>query len=152
LENQGQRALLVKRAVAGKQAIPVGPLTAANICEALPQLNSWGFRCVQGDVSATKHEELRAELLACASSGSTLGNACVKPDALKQLLRWLSGFEHSERWSSYSYSLKHIFERETGVYVTDGLFILGALMAGFTARFWNNSPSAKFKMHRPGVR
>ena len=77
----------------------------------------------------------------------------MKPDALSKLLLWLGAFEESQQWTSMSsYSLKHIFERETDVYVTDGLFVLGALMAGFSVRFWDDYQSAQFKMRRPAVR
>jgi hypothetical protein len=146
------KAVLVRRTKTGNVAIPQGSRTAEEICQALPELNAWGFQNIYADETDNKHEQLRAELLSVSRpEGST--NPCVKAGALKKLLRWLGGFEHSPRWTSMSsYSLKHIFERETGVYVTEGLFILGALMAGFTAGFWSDYQSAQFKMRRPAVR
>ena len=96
---------------------------------------------------------MRAELLRYTTVGSTPGKTVVRPDALKKLLLWLRSFEQSKRWTSMSsYSLKHVFERETDVYVTDGLFILGALIGGFTLRFRDNDPSSVVKMRRPVVR
>jgi len=122
-------------------------------CEALPHLNAEGYRSIYNRHADKRHEELRAELRSCASLEGTPSNPCVKRDALKKLIRWLRGFEHSQQWTRRdSYGLKHLFERETGVYVPDGLFTLGALMAGFSAKFAEDSPTAVFQMRRPAVR
>jgi hypothetical protein len=152
MQSNKHDAVVVRKTRMGGYALPFGRPTADNICEALPQLNAWGFRNIYDRHSDKEHEELRAELLRYTTGGSTPGKAVVRPDALKKLILWLSGFERSKRWSRSSYGLKHIFERETDVYVTDGLFTLGALMEGFTARFWNDSQSAVFQMRRPVMR
>lgn len=149
--NSERKSLVIKRL--GKQVIPANGATAENICEALPQLNAWGFRSVYDLHSDKRHEQLRAELLSYALSPASSINPCVKPFALQKLLLRLEAFERAQHWTTRSsYGLKHIFERETGVYVPDGLFILGALMAGFTARLQDNYQSAHFKMRRPAVR
>lgn len=143
----------VRKTRGGVHAVPVGRPTAENICEALPQLNAWGFRSIYDRYSDKEHEELRAELLRYATVGSSPDKAVVKSDALAKLIRWLSSFETSKRFTrASSYGLKHVFERETDIYVTDGLFILGALMAGFTVRVRDDDPSSVLKMRRPAVR
>lgn len=150
MPNQDSITVLVRRTKRSNIAVPRGRRSAQEIYEALPELNAWGFADSQH--SRKKHEELRAELLSFTSPESST-NPCVKPGALEKLLLWMGAFEESRRWTSRSsYGLKHAFERETGVYVPDGLFILGALMAGFTARFWDDYQSAEFKMRRPAVR
>jgi hypothetical protein len=73
--------------------------------------------------------------------------------ALKAALRWLQDFKVSTQWTqATSYALKHILERETGVYIENGRFIVAALLRGFDMKFSAGDSSAVFKMFRPAVR
>lgn len=56
---------------------------------------------------------------------------------------WISRQERQSRLSkrsSSSYGLKHVMERETGTYVTNGAFIAAALIIGVPARLDHLNP------------
>jgi hypothetical protein len=150
--------LMLRRLRSGGEVIyrsTGNPLTIANILECVPDLNMNGFRAYRtgpGGTSDAEHEKLRHELL---NHQQWAKNIIGLPSEarLRQLSKWQKSFEPARQWTrSTSYSLKHVFERETGIYVPDGLFIVGVLMAGFEAKFWNDSPSAVFRMRRRAVR
>jgi hypothetical protein len=50
-----------------------------------------------------------------------------------------------------SYGLKHVAERATGRYISNGAFILAALRLGYAARRFPNSPNCAFNMTISGV-
>jgi hypothetical protein len=147
--------VVVEITKSGGTVRPVGRPTLEAICAAVPDLNMNGFRGYRtGQFCTTdaQHEEYRNELLNHASwASSVIG--LPSHARIERLQGWLSGFERANTWTrSTSYGLKHIFEREAGIYVPEGLFIVGALMAGFTAKFWDDSTSAVFQMRRPVAR
>jgi hypothetical protein len=133
----------------------MGQPTFNAVFEALPELNMNGFRVIRiGRFGTTdaKHEEYRGELLNHTSWAKTIAGQ-PSEDRLRQLQKWLGSFEIARTWTrSTSYSLKHLFESESGVYLPNGIFIVGVLMAGFSAKVWNNSPNAVFQFRRPVVR
>jgi hypothetical protein len=111
-----------------------------------------GYRTGRFSTTDAQHEEYRNELLNHSSWASSI-IGLPSHARIERLQGWLSSFEPANTWTrSTSYGLKHIFEQEGGVYVPNGLFIVGPLMAGFTARFWNDSPNAVFQMRCPVVR
>lgn len=118
-------------------------ITVAQVLDFLPELNAHGFRCHGrlGAITNSEHAKLRADLLNPDSLGGML------PARVEQLRGWLSSFEPSKRWKQSSYSLKHVFERETGTYMMNGSFITCVLMEGFEIKI--DGESALIKMQRP---
>lgn len=148
-------SVVVKRTKNGGIVHPVGQPTFDAVCEALPELNMNGFHCTRRrrfGPNDARHQQFRDELLNHAAWADTIVGM-PSERRLQQLQKWLGSFEATSSWTrSTSYCLKHVFERETSIYLPNGLFIVGACMAGFAAKFWNNSPNAVFQFRRPGVR
>lgn len=53
--------------------------------------------------------------------------------------------------NAYSYSLKHVYERLAGEYITNGTFILAALLAGYRCEPQDRGPNATFDMRQREV-
>ncbi len=55
-----------------------------------------------------------------------------RTDYLEPARQWVSQFGKAKTHRASAYAIKHVMERDTGVYVTEGAFIVSALMEGFT--------------------
>lgn len=153
MEERKHKSITIRHLRSGVLASPSGRVTVDGVCEALPCLNAYGYRSIYCTYAMQEHQRLRDELVEYPTYGSTSGRMMIGPDAFRQLQCWVRAFQPSHRWTQmHSYGLNHVFERETGIYVPDGVFILGALMAGFVPKFPKDSPTAIFRMWRPAVR
>jgi hypothetical protein len=118
-------------------------ISVAEVLDSIPEINSHGFRCYGriGAISDSEHLKLRADLLA----PDCLGGLSARN--LQALKRWLSSFVRAHRWKQDSYSLKHVLERETGTYMTNGAFIVALLMDGYEVKI--SGSSALIAIQRP---
>jgi hypothetical protein len=120
-----------------------GTPSVAEVVGLLPELNSFGFRSQGrlGAVQDAEHCKLRDDLLNPDAVGG------LSAPTLKILNGWLSSFVPARRWKQHSYALKHVFERETRTYVTEGAFIVALLIGGFELKVAGSS--ALIKLQRP---
>lgn len=100
----------------------------AEVLEEHPKLNAYGIGAFykRGETAAERRAQIdvwRAELAA--------SDALVMDTAL-----WLDErLGRIQTPTKSSYHLKHVMEKDTGLYVANGVFIAAALTAGYTHRY-----------------
>lgn len=127
---------------------PCSGASVDEILHILPELNAFGFRCYgRNGITDEKHAELRAQLL---HPEDHIGG--LAPRKAKCLHRWLRPFLPTNRqWRHNSYGLKHVFERETGVYLINGAFIVGVLQDLLTIKIESDSTNCLIAARRPSL-
>jgi hypothetical protein len=105
-----------------------------------PELTDFGFG-VYGEqlLSAEERERQFAADRADMFTGQSL-------DGFARARAWLEAQPRTKRVSpaaGSSYQLKHLAERRTGRYITNGIFIAAAVAAGFTVERLGDTPDAR---------
>lgn len=72
-------------------------------------------------------------------------------EAVAKVCEWLQGVEKTKTPKISSYYLKHVAEDEIG-YVTNGVFIVAAILCGFPYRVNSGSPNVAFGVSERSIR
>tara|TARA_R110001592_G_scaffold226417_1_gene482576 strand:+ start:954 stop:1334 length:381 start_codon:yes stop_codon:yes gene_type:complete len=72
----------------------------------------------------------------------------TRPDDIEAAQQWVSQFPKSTTARLSSYHAKHILEYDTGRYVDEGSFIVGAILAGFTPGTSAHGPAGFLNIDR----
>jgi hypothetical protein len=113
------------------------------VMDQVPNLNDFGvgvFCLHQRDpeMATAELEQGRKELLNSA-------------EAVAKVCEWLRGIEKTKTPTISSYYLKHVAEEEIG-YVTNGVFIVAAILCGFPYRVNSGSPNVAFGVSERSIR
>lgn len=115
----------------------ISPPTLAEVMQQHPQLNSFGIGAFN---PLRKTAEQRRTEIAADCEELAGSEAMVMETAA-----WLrENITPIKTPTVGSYSMKHVMERATGRYVTNGAFIAAALIAGYTFKY--EAPNVLFGM------
>ena len=113
----------------------------AQVIKQIPELNEFGIGLFNGGRGLSEREKTHA----LKEGQEALLDSADQCTAICEWLRQMEKIKTISRRCT-SYGLKHVFERDTGRYVTNGAFICAAIHSGFDYKLIPGSPNVPFNI------